>query len=259
VLGAQRDRLQLAKLFALSVKYLFLTLAIPTLLLIGFARELLSVWLGQGFATQSTTALQILAFGVLINSLAHVPFSYLQGLGRPDLTAKFHIIELPVYGLLAWLLVRSFGVPGAAMAWTLRVCMDAALLFWATSRKAAMGKRSGLARRSARTLAGLGAVYVIAIGLVLALQPPLEIRLASGAIVVAMFAFLAWHEVLDDEERAAFRSLLGSFRLAVRKSERTGGRPQFFLQKDVPRSTGRRALNWTERTGSNGCESGKSL
>jgi len=49
--------------------------------------------------------LQWLAVGVFINSLAYVPFSLLQGVGRPDLTATLHLIELPLYlGLLWWLI-----------------------------------------------------------------------------------------------------------------------------------------------------------
>jgi O-antigen/teichoic acid export membrane protein len=54
--------------------------------------------------------MQVLALGVLINSLAQTPFALLQGVGRPDLPAKFHLIELPVYVGIAWILVSQFGI-----------------------------------------------------------------------------------------------------------------------------------------------------
>ncbi len=36
--------------------------------------------------------------------------------GRPDLPAKFHLVELGLYAVGAWLLVRAFGVTGANAA-----------------------------------------------------------------------------------------------------------------------------------------------
>ena len=66
---------------------------------------------------------------MLIIGLAHVPGVFLHGQGRPDLPAIFHLIELPIYVMLAWWCVRAYGVTGAALAWTLRVTLDAVLLF----------------------------------------------------------------------------------------------------------------------------------
>ena len=43
--------------------------------------------------------------------------------------AIFSLIELPIYVVLAWWCVRAYGVTGAALAWTLRVTLDAVLLF----------------------------------------------------------------------------------------------------------------------------------
>ena len=90
------------------------------------------VWLGKDFAENSKEVVRILAFGVLINSLAHIPYALLQSSGRPNLTAKFHIIELPIYFFLALILVSKWGINGAATVWTLRVILDTALLYGAT-------------------------------------------------------------------------------------------------------------------------------
>ena len=98
------------------------------LLLIVLAQPLLRLWLGADYAAHGSAAFAILAGGVLINGLAHVPSAYLYGRARPDLPAKFHLVELPLYVLGAWLLIRAYGITGAALAWTLRVSVDAVLL-----------------------------------------------------------------------------------------------------------------------------------
>jgi hypothetical protein len=71
---------------------------------------------------------------VLVNSMAHVPFAHLQSVGRPDVTAKFHLMELPVYVVMLFLLARSWGITGVAVAWLVRVMIDTFLLFWFSSR-----------------------------------------------------------------------------------------------------------------------------
>jgi len=108
--------------------YLLPALALPTGFVAIFATPLLRVWLGDAYAVTGAAALAILAAGVLVNGLAHLPHTYLLARGRPDLPAMFHLIELPLYAVSAWLLIEAHGVAGAASAWTLRVTLDAVLL-----------------------------------------------------------------------------------------------------------------------------------
>lgn len=122
------------RLLARAVRSLWALLGVPVILVILFSETLLAVWLGPTYAARGATALAILAAGVLIIGLAHVPGIFLHGQGRPDLPAIFHLIELPLYVGLAWWCVRAYGVTGAALAWTLRVTLDAVLLF-AAARK----------------------------------------------------------------------------------------------------------------------------
>jgi O-antigen/teichoic acid export membrane protein len=103
-------------------------------LTVGLARSGLTIWLGADFAEHSFRVLQWLAVGVLINSLAAIPFALVQGAGRPDLTAKLHLIELPGYLLTLWWLIGARGVEGAAIAWTARMGVDALVLFGMTQR-----------------------------------------------------------------------------------------------------------------------------
>jgi O-antigen/teichoic acid export membrane protein len=93
------------------------------------APEIIRLWLGPDFVAGSTPVLRWLAIGVLINGLAQVPFFLVHGAGRPDLVARLHLLEVPVYLATLAALIRWRGIEGAAIAWTLRVTVDAAVLF----------------------------------------------------------------------------------------------------------------------------------
>jgi len=128
------DRTRLAYLYESGVKYIFVVLLPLTLLLVVFAPEGLSVWLGSDFAHNSASVARLLAVAVLVNSMAHVPFTHLQSVGRPDVTAKFHLLELPIYVVMLFFLAKSWGITGVAIAWLLRVSIDCFLLFWFSFR-----------------------------------------------------------------------------------------------------------------------------
>jgi O-antigen/teichoic acid export membrane protein len=123
---SQRDRA--ANIFRRSAIVTFAIMLPVSLGAILFANDVLQLWLGNEFANKSTTVLQILAIGVLANSLAQVPISLIQGLGRADITAKLQLAELPLYLMLAAVLVTQWGIKGAAIAWSARVVVDFALL-----------------------------------------------------------------------------------------------------------------------------------
>ncbi|MDQ6769172.1 MAG: flippase, partial [Gemmatimonadota bacterium] len=72
--------------------------------------------------------------GLIFNAVAFVPTTFIAAFGRPDLSAKFHLLELPIHIPLAWWLVAQYGIAGAATAWSMRVALDAGLLFGAADR-----------------------------------------------------------------------------------------------------------------------------
>ncbi len=124
-----QNRVTTVQLFERAVNYIFLFLFPVVIIIVTFAHEGLTIWLGREFADKSYVVLQLLAIGVFINSHAHVPFGLLQSAGRPDITAKFHLIEFPFYLLLLWWLLGVYGIVGAAIAWVIRISLDAMLLF----------------------------------------------------------------------------------------------------------------------------------
>jgi O-antigen/teichoic acid export membrane protein len=183
-----------------SLKFLILIAGPAALLLAFFARPLLTFWLGAKFADEGTLALQILSGGILINALAYIPYYLLQGMGRPDLTAKFHIAELPIHIALVWFLVMHFGLPGAALAWTIRVSLDFVLLIAAacwltrTSPRLLAGREL---RRSSATLVVLG------MGLLL-LWSSTHALITDAAFTLLLtggFLFASWHYVLNKDEQ----------------------------------------------------------
>lgn len=116
-------------LFYKAVNILFLVL-FPIALFMGlFAQEILSIWINPTFSDNSTIIMQIFAAGILINCLAHVPFTLIQGVGGARLTAIIHCIELPFFLLALWVLTSNYGLLGAAAAWLSRMVLDAAMLF----------------------------------------------------------------------------------------------------------------------------------
>ncbi len=95
---------------------------------IAVGRFALKQWLGEEFAENSYPALAILLVGIGFNSVAWIPFALIQGLGRSDLTAKVHLVELPLYITSLWFLISNWGLRGAALAWTLRCFFDYVIL-----------------------------------------------------------------------------------------------------------------------------------
>lgn len=116
-------------LFCKAVKWLFIILFPITMTLSILAGELLAFWIKIDFAVQSAILMKIFAFGVLINCMAHVPFTLIQGAGSARLVAIIHLAELPFFILALWLLTSAYGVVGAAVAWLLRMLIDTTLMF----------------------------------------------------------------------------------------------------------------------------------
>ncbi len=190
-----------------SLKFLIIIVGPAALLLAFFARPVLTLWLGAKFAIEGTLVLQIMAIAVFANSLALVPHNLLYGVGRPDIPAKFHVAELPIHLGLVWFLVTRFGLPGAALAWAIRVTLDFILLTvaacWITRTPARLLAGRDL-RRSAATLAALalGLAFLWASTQVLIAHAVLTLLMGGG------FALAAWRYVLTMEEKWQIRLLL---------------------------------------------------
>lgn len=98
---------------------------IPLLLLIYlFIEPLLKSWLGTNDVQAMANSVHWLAWGFYLNAIALIAYTYLQYIGRPDLTAKLHLLELPLYAIILWLCLNTLGIKGAAIAWFIRAGFD---------------------------------------------------------------------------------------------------------------------------------------
>jgi len=161
-----------------------------------FAREGLTAWVGADFARASTGVLQWLAIGMFVNAVAQAPFAVVQGVGRPDMTAKLHVAELPLYVAGVWWLAHHFGIVGVAAAWTIRAAIDAVALLVMAHRL--VPEADGTIERTLLGAAGaLGALG--AATLVQGILP----RLAFLSAALVAFTIVGWTRAIRPSERAA--------------------------------------------------------
>ncbi len=114
---------------ARSVRTVLLLLGPPVAIAILGAGPLLAAWIGRDFAAPGAPVLRLLALGVLFAALGSTPAAVLQAAGRPHLTARLRLIELPAFALLMAGAIRLWGATGAAAAFAARAGIDALLLF----------------------------------------------------------------------------------------------------------------------------------
>jgi O-antigen/teichoic acid export membrane protein len=115
-------------LFGYAFKYLIIGIGPVSLLLIFLAHPILRLYLGAEFARTSAKVFQFMAAGLLASALADVALAFIQGIGRPDLTAKVHALEFLLFVPLGYLFIKTWGITGAAAAWAFRVTFDMTVL-----------------------------------------------------------------------------------------------------------------------------------
>jgi O-antigen/teichoic acid export membrane protein len=198
--GYGRDNAKLASLVGRGLRMMILLLFPIVLVVVTFAGEGLTLWLGEEFAANGTGILQWLAVGLLINGFAQVPSTVVQGIGRPDLNARLHLLELPLYLVLAWVLIVRHGIEGAAMAWVIRVAVDAVALLWIAGRL--LPESRGVIRTNTLYLVG-------ALALLTLVSAPAAPAVRAALLVLALcgFALLARHHLLSPTERRALPGL----------------------------------------------------
>ena len=191
--GFLNDRNQVVQLFWTGLRWIFIALFPITLIISICAADILSIWLGNDFASNSTQILQWLTIGILINSLAYIPFTFVQAAGRPDITAKLHFLELPFYLLLLWLGLTHLGLLGVAFAWVARMLLDMMALFFISGR---IDEKLQLSATQILTL-------VFSLGLLVGgfYLPLPSLRMGYTVLIIMGFTWMTWHHLLIADER----------------------------------------------------------
>ncbi len=206
------DKKHLGRLHRQSIRYVLLVMMPLVVFILLAAQPLLYLWLGSEFAVNSSAVLQLLALGVLVNAVAYVPFTALQAIGRPDITAKLHMVELPLYLAMLWYLTITFGIRGVALAWVLRVSLDCALLLYFSNRFISFFKTTWSELFQKSTISG---AVIIAVAGVFYLLNNIYTTLLLAFIFACIALFIAWQYVLKADERDKIKVLFSNLRAGL--------------------------------------------
>ncbi len=190
-LSESNQRASLCKLYfegSRLVQMLILTITIP---MAAFADKFLLFWMGPEIARESAVPMVLLVatYGVL--SIPALPWGIANGSGRAIVNAVFTIGIAVVNVLLFLVLVKPFGVAGAAMAYLSAAAIGVPLFTWYVERRI-LGL-SGFEFMKIFWRAGLTGVFQCGVALLLR---PLAVNLAVVLVLMltaaAAFPFLYW-------------------------------------------------------------------
>ena len=184
-------------LFRRGLIMIFIVIYPITLGIALFSWELLTLWLDSAFATNSYRLLQVFAFGIFINGIAHIPFAFLQGVGRSDKTGIIHVIEFPVYAVLLWGVAQTAGLVGVISAWILRIVADALLLFYFALKEMNISVESVVGFKLALLVVLTSISFAV-----LYIADPVS-RLVIWAILVAVSYLICWYVLFSSADRFA--------------------------------------------------------
>jgi O-antigen/teichoic acid export membrane protein len=201
-----RDPARTTMLFDRVLRVTLTVLFLPTLVLVGLAPDILRVWLGPAFEVQGTIVMQLIAIAVFVNCLGQGAQTLIQGLGRPDLTAKYHLVELPFYTLALWWLLPRFGLVGAAIAWSARAILDTIALL--LTCPVLLGASSRVVWRIAGWMVATAVALTFA-----AVVSTTQLRIPFVVLSVPVWIYVCWRGLISAEERALpLRSLIAALR-----------------------------------------------
>lgn len=192
------------KLHQKAVRYILLAMLPIAVGVVTLAEPFLGLWLNADFAHNSTLVLQLLAVGVIVNSIARVPLSAIEALGRPDLTAIMYLIELPVYVTALWYATSRFGIAGAASVWTVRLALESVVLFVLS------GKVIGTPGATLWPKVHIGILCVTSLAMAWAVASieQLMLRVGLAVILVVWVLFVAWNYGVNNRERVEIRRIV---------------------------------------------------
>ena len=190
----------ISDLFLKSFKYITIVMSFIVFIFLTYSYEILYLWLGDIFAETSKNVLQILAIGLFFNAIATVPFFLLQGIGKPNIPAKIHVLELFIFSTMFYFMIKYYGLNGAAITWTCRTFFDFILLSFATykvQKKIFLGEEVKMILR-------LFLIIILTLGVSYYLQiitHSLIIKISFSIFFGWIMAFLIWNFTINNLEK----------------------------------------------------------
>jgi O-antigen/teichoic acid export membrane protein len=171
------------------------------------AKDILRLWLGPQFATNSTIVMQLVAMLFFVNAFAYIPYSSVQALGRPDLKALLDLIAIPLYLVCCWWLMHRMGINGAALAKLIVTIVDCVALYLFAFRLRALRLRDFASGPLFRALVA-SAGFFLAVFYLSSLHAPLRVSIALLAVALAAYLTAFWLSAVDDDDRSTIQDLV---------------------------------------------------
>ena len=189
------DPARAATLVRRSILAIVGLLFLPSLVAAAFSHELLQLWVGAEFASHAAPVMRWLAVAMILSAADSVVSGFIDSIGRPDVNAKFSIAEFILFVPMLFVLLRSFGIEGAAIGWSLRVGGDLLV------RVVIAGRLVPTLRPVLRRVLAVVAVATAMLALPLAAPTSAE-RVPLMLLAAAVFALALWCWGVDAAERA---------------------------------------------------------
>ena len=181
------------RIFLRGAKFIFIILYPIVFFLVMFSYEIIEIWINKDFAIKSSFTLQLLAIGILMNSISLIPNNFLQGIGKPKIPTLINLIELPIYLFVMWFSVHTAGIKGAAIAYLIMATLDAALMYLMANKYFTIKYKSKVS------------IFTLSLLLILLLFPfyinYLYLKIIFISLFILFFIVITWKYYLSSEEK----------------------------------------------------------
>lgn len=114
----------------------------PALAIALFSHEIISLWIGAEFANSTSIYLSIFAFGCFVNSLAHVPLTYIIARNGSKKGSLLYFCEAVVYAFAIYAAALHSGLLACVWVWLARIVFDTLAFYlmaiWQTRSRSTM-------------------------------------------------------------------------------------------------------------------------
>ena len=181
-------------LYFRGMKYMMLALFPPVLIATAYAHEGLSIWLNPEFARLGGPVVQWLAIAALLGGFRLIPYYFLMGAGRPKIAAIYDVLEFPLYAGLVYILLKTYGLQGAAIGCILRVAIGGSTYHFFSGRLLGFSTSQHL-----KAILPLGAAISFLLVFHIPMHPLVKAFMVAGA--VSLYLWLAWFYVLEKQDK----------------------------------------------------------
>jgi O-antigen/teichoic acid export membrane protein len=201
-----------------AFRFIFMTVAPISILLIAFGSDLLRLWIGEEMSRNGGPALAVLAVAIAINAPAWVCVTVGQSLGRPFLVTVAQAIHLAALIVCGLIFVPPHGAFGAAIAWLAGNLIGIPVLILLVNRYVLVfGTASMLKKSVVRPLLAAAPALLLAF----ALKPLVHgfVSLAAAAAGVSLlYIVLAYLIAFDVSDRTLIKGFINTKRPALKNS-----------------------------------------